>query len=412
MPFAGTLNYGASRLKSIFRRSSKQLHSAHSFSEENIARYCQGGYHPVRIGDLFNNGRYKVARKLGYGVYSTVWLAYNLETKRHIALKVLRADTFGQRKDTFELDILKHIRTQNKPHPGASHILGLLDEFSHNGPNWNHVCLVFKAMGPDMSTYRRLFPNLRIPLHLMKQISRQLLLSLSYLHDTCRVIHTDIKPQNILVETPAINRMFEQAPSEAFRSHGLSLDPPNSFYVESTPVSSAEEDIADPTELSVRLADFGTSSWFNDHLTEWIQPQGLRAPEVILGADWDYKVDIWNLGLIIWELAEGRLLFDGTWTANAPYTPEAHLAQMMAVLGKLPEALLARSKNRDQYFDVEGNLLQPSSFPPCSLDQFSKNPDLSGPERKAFLGFIESMIRLNPEERPDASKLLESEWLG
>lgn len=56
----------------------------------------------------------------------------------------------------------------------------------------------------------------------------------------------------------------------------------------------------------------------------------------------------------IWELAEGGLVFDGTWTANAPYTPEAHLAQMMAVLGKLPEPLLARSKNRDQYFDVEG----------------------------------------------------------
>lgn len=59
-----------------------------------------------------------------------------------------------------------------------------------------------------------------------------------------------------------------------------------------------------------------------------------------------------------------------------------------------------------------GNLLKPSSFPPCSLEQFSKNPELSGPERKAFLGFIASMIRLNPEERPDASKLLESEWLG
>lgn len=80
----------------------------------------------------------------------------------------------------------------------------------------------------------------------------------------------------------------------------------------------------------------------------------LRAPEVILGAEWDYKVDIWNLGVIVWELAEGKVLFDGTWTAKAAYTAEAHLAQMTAVLGSMPEALLARSKDRDRYFNDEG----------------------------------------------------------
>jgi hypothetical protein len=41
------------------------------------------------------------------------------------------------------------------------------------------------------------------------------------------------------------------------------------------------------------------ASWFDRHLTEWVQPQMLRAPEVILGADWDYKIDIWNLGLVV-----------------------------------------------------------------------------------------------------------------
>lgn len=41
------------------------------------------------------------------------------------------------------------------------------------------------------------------------------------------------------------------------------------------------------------------ASWYHKHLTEWIQPEKLRAPEVILGAQWDYKVDIWNLGLIV-----------------------------------------------------------------------------------------------------------------
>ncbi|KAM4067240.1 kinase [Hirsutella rhossiliensis] len=396
MALANVLGPGAARLKSLFSRSSQQLHSLSAISEESITRYCKGGYHAVRIGDLFGYDQYKIVSKLGYGVYSTVWLAFDLESKQHVALKILTADSFGQGNNTFELDILRHIRDRNTINPGANHVLGLLDNFQHRGPNGHHVCLVFKAMGPDI------------------HISKQLLLALSYLHDTCRVIHSlaDIKPQNILIETSAINEMFQHAPSEVFQPRDSPLDPSNDFYTESVQVSSAEEDVACPADLSVRLADFGTASWIDKHLTEWIQPQMLRAPEVILGADWDYRVDIWNLGLIIWELSEGRLLFDGTWTSNDLYTPEAHLAQITAVFGGIPRRLLDRSKNRHRYFDADGHLLKPSTFPPCTLEQFSQNTDLLGSEREEFLSFIGSMVRPDPWDRPDASKLLESPWLA
>ena len=37
-----------------------------------------GGYHPVKIGDLFHN-RYHVVRKLGWGHFSTVWLCWDLK---------------------------------------------------------------------------------------------------------------------------------------------------------------------------------------------------------------------------------------------------------------------------------------------------------------------------------------------
>jgi len=42
--------------------------------EENAQNYRLGGYHPVNLGDTFADGRYHVIRKLGFGVYSTVWL--------------------------------------------------------------------------------------------------------------------------------------------------------------------------------------------------------------------------------------------------------------------------------------------------------------------------------------------------
>jgi len=46
-------------------------------SEEKPENYCPGGYHPVRLGEIFND-RYQIISKLGYGVYSTVWLAKDL----------------------------------------------------------------------------------------------------------------------------------------------------------------------------------------------------------------------------------------------------------------------------------------------------------------------------------------------
>ncbi|KAK3314436.1 kinase-like domain-containing protein [Apodospora peruviana] len=377
------LSRGASRLKSALGRSCKQPAQTCAFSEEALSRYCTGGYHPVRIGDGFNAGKYKVLRKLGYGVYSTI----------------LTAESYWSGHDTFELEVLRHVRIQGTSHRGANHILGLLDEFEHRGPNGNHMCLVVKPMGPDMTKYRRLFPKARIPLPM-------LLLALEFLHDECGTIHTDIKPQNILLETPAINKMFECAPSEVFTPQLPPLAPPNDFYHPSEQLSSGEQDLATATDISIRLADFGTASWVDKHLTEWIQPQMLRAPEVILGAKWDSKVDIWNVGLVIWELAEGSLVFDGTWTSTAPYTAEAHLAQMEAVLGCIPKSLLARSKDGDRFSDHEGGQLTTYAWLFAT-----QNLQLSAAEKTSFLEFIQSMVKLDPEERPSASKLLEAQWL-
>lgn len=45
------------------------------YTQEPLSRYRQGGYHPVTLGDTFNDTRYTVLHKLGWGGYSTVWLA-------------------------------------------------------------------------------------------------------------------------------------------------------------------------------------------------------------------------------------------------------------------------------------------------------------------------------------------------
>lgn len=42
---------------------------------EDLAKYCRGGYHPIRLGDALYDGQYKILHKLGFGAFSTVWLA-------------------------------------------------------------------------------------------------------------------------------------------------------------------------------------------------------------------------------------------------------------------------------------------------------------------------------------------------
>lgn len=53
--------------------------------------YDQGGFHPVHLGDSFDNNHYRVIHKLGYGGYATVWLAQDNKRHRYVALKILAA---------------------------------------------------------------------------------------------------------------------------------------------------------------------------------------------------------------------------------------------------------------------------------------------------------------------------------
>lgn len=46
--------------------------------QEDFRDYCKGGYHPVKIGDVYSN-RYQIIRKLGWGHFSTVWLCWDLK---------------------------------------------------------------------------------------------------------------------------------------------------------------------------------------------------------------------------------------------------------------------------------------------------------------------------------------------
>ncbi|XP_055610544.1 SRSF protein kinase 3 [Uranotaenia lowii] len=175
-------------------------YSSDEREEEQECRedYCRGGYHPVKLGDLFLQ-RYHVIRKLGWGHFSTVWLSWDLEEKRYVALKIVKSAQHFTDTAKDEIQILKSIRNADPADPKRNKTVQLLNDFRITGVNGTHICMVFEVLGHNLlklilkSNYRG------IPLPNVKSIIRQVLEGLDYLHTKCNVIHTDIKPENVLI---------------------------------------------------------------------------------------------------------------------------------------------------------------------------------------------------------------------
>lgn len=160
--------------------------------EESIDDYGPGGFHPVRVDEVYNS-RYLVLRKLGWGGYSTVWLVRDLHEDRFRSMKILRASYTNQCDISSEVDILKHLGTANPEHEGFPYICHLIDDFWHKGPNGTHMCLIFEPMGQSLrDTFTTRFTDRGyggMPLPIIRSLTRQLLLAVSYAHEY-GVIHT------------------------------------------------------------------------------------------------------------------------------------------------------------------------------------------------------------------------------
>lgn len=62
--------------------------SEYTSEDEGTEDYRRGGYHAVRIADTFKNGRYVVQSKLGWGHFSTVWLAWDTQVSVPLSLSL------------------------------------------------------------------------------------------------------------------------------------------------------------------------------------------------------------------------------------------------------------------------------------------------------------------------------------
>jgi serine/threonine-protein kinase SRPK3 len=178
--------------------------------EEDSEDYCKGGYHPVQIGEKYKDGKYTVVRKLGWGHFSTVWLSRDNANGKHVALKVVRSAAHYTETAIDEIKLLNKIVQAKPDHPGRKHVVSLLDSFEHKGPNGTHVCMVFEVLGENLLGLIKRWNHRGIPMPLVKQITKQVLMGLDYLHRECGIIHTDLKPENVLIEIGDVEQIVKK----------------------------------------------------------------------------------------------------------------------------------------------------------------------------------------------------------
>ncbi|XP_056333980.1 serine/threonine-protein kinase ULK3 [Danio aesculapii] len=206
------------------------------------------GFAPPKLKDFI------LTEKLGSGTYATVYKAFRkTDSREAVAVKVVSKKSLNKSSMEnllTEIEILKTVR-----HP---HIVQLKD-FQWDSEN---IYLILEwCSGGDLSRFirsRRILPE-RVARRCLQQIA----CALQFLHEK-NISHLDLKPQNILLSGNML-----------------------------------------------KLADFG----FAQYMSPWDEQHALRgsplymAPEIVCRKHYDARVDLWSVGVILYEALFGRAPF-------------------------------------------------------------------------------------------------------
>ncbi|XP_042332974.1 cyclin-dependent kinase 6 isoform X1 [Sceloporus undulatus] len=210
--------------------------------------------------------QYECVAEIGEGAYGKVFKARDLKNGgRFVALKRVRVQTSeeGMPLSTIrEVAVLRHLETFEHPN-----VVRLFDVCTvSRTERETKLTLVFEHVDQDLTTYLNKVPEPGVPSETIKDMMFQLLRGLDFLHSH-RVVHRDLKPQNILVT-----------------SNG-----------------------------QIKLADFGLARIYSFQmaLTSVVVTLWYRAPEVLLQSSYATPVDLWSVGCIFAEMFRRKALFRG-----------------------------------------------------------------------------------------------------
>ncbi|GLT39356.1 hypothetical protein SLA2020_135530 [Shorea laevis] len=402
--------------------------------DEGIDSYRKGGYHAVRIGDLFNAGRYIAQRKLGWGQFSTVWLAYDTQTSKYVALKIQKSAQQFAQSALHEIEILSAIA--NGDPSNSKCVVRLVDHFKHIGPNGQHLCMVLEFLGDSLLRLIRFNHYKGLQLNKVKEICKCILIGLDYLHRELGIVHTDLKPENILLIStidPTKDPFRSGLTPILERPEGGTLNGGSTMnIIEKKLKRRAKRAIAnisgrrgslggevpkferslDGIDVKCKIVDFGNACWADTQFAEEIQTRQYRAPEVILQAGYSFSADMWSFACTAFELATGDMMFAPK-GAQGFSEDEDHLALMMELLGKMPRKIAIGGARSKDYFDRHGDLKRIRRLKYWPLDRLLVDKyKFSEPDAHEFAEFLCPLLDFAPEKRPTAQQCLQHPWLN
>ncbi|KAJ5158192.1 uncharacterized protein N7500_007843 [Penicillium coprophilum] len=371
------------------------------YTQESLSRYQPGGYHPVKVGDTFKSNRYKIFHKLGWGGYSTVWLAKDTAKDQWVSLKIKTANSQASN----ELQNLRFLGNLSQQSLSSNYIVQLLDSFTHKGPNGEHECLVLELLGPSVDTvladYRE--SEEKFEPDVLLRMSSQLLKAIKFIHGA-GMCHGDISGRNIAFSCSNLSRATEE---ELFEVLGNPEIEPL-VYTDGTPlqpglptqiVKVAEwTNWIDEDEEDLRLLDLGESFTQGKEPSKLAQPGFLRVPETIFLNSFDYRVDLWRAGCMIYTFIFTSYPFSyfdrDSWL----------VAQMVGFVESLPTEWQAKW----------GSMLMEESHD-VTVEEDSKMSKIerkflangNHPALNYFLPVIQGLMRFLPSNRISAEKALD-----
>ncbi|KAJ2228887.1 U4/U6 small nuclear ribonucleoprotein prp4 [Coemansia sp. RSA 518] len=255
------------------------------------------GYYRTIIGEVLDS-RYLVQAFLGQGVFSSVVRAADTQNQdAPVAIKIIRQNEVMYKAGVKERRMLE--RLQGADPDDKLHVVRLLGSFVHRG----HLCLCFELMSLNLrEVVRKYGRDSGLSLQAVRVYGMHLFLALDLLR-RCHIIHGDIKPDNCFVSEQRNN---------------------------------------------VKLGDLGSACDISENeITPYLVSRFYRAPEIILGLAYDYAIDMWSVGVTLFELYTGKIMFSGRNNNHM-------LRLMMEARGQIPTRMLRRGQFWQEHFEDNG----------------------------------------------------------
>ncbi|KAG5771516.1 hypothetical protein H9Q72_001956 [Fusarium xylarioides] len=307
--------------------------------------YGMGGYHPVHLGDLYDDGRYRIVHKIGAGDTSTIWLARDSSRWSWVALRILTADQSPRIKENIVRchDILAH-HDQDK----IDHRFITYTRYFHiDGPNGRHLCLVLPFCGPNLhSLSNYMYSRMKPPF--VQALAYEATEIVRDLHAR-GICHGNIRPGNLLLrirnldhlDDQGIYNLFGQPKIDELKTESGRIPGPEAprYIVGFLDFMSSGEDIL--------LNGLGLIGF--DHAFQTSSPNKIEAlpeflaPEVAIGKPASPASDVWALGVTILNMRSGIPLFP-----HHVDCPEHLVTECVKYFGELPTSW------EEPFYDGEG----------------------------------------------------------